>query len=150
MTDGKFNDLKSVANLLQTPVEFYGSSSPDGIMTSAGVQQLFQNVVLGDAENATWNGGGANSTALGNLSSTSTQAQVEALVGKWFLGTDLPGLQMDTHGNTASATYQQTGLPLYGSSGAPAMTDVLQGSLADSALLANIAETAFHDPSSAR
>ena len=146
MNATKFADLQTVANLLQTQDEFWATGSDDAILTSAAVEKLFDNVVLGDAENAQWNGGAGAPTTLGNLSAATTQAQFEELISKWFLGGDLPGLQVDASGHTIGAAYQPSNLPLYRPSGAPAMTDVLQGGLADSALLAGIAETTLQDP----
>ena len=61
--------------------------------TSAYVQQMFDNVVLGNSANAHWNGGANTAAALGNLSATSTQAQFNELIDKWFLGTDMPGVE---------------------------------------------------------
>src|SRR5205823_13704147 len=49
-----------------------------------------QAFVNGNAANATWTGGAASSVALGNLATGSTELQFAELIGKWFLGTDLP------------------------------------------------------------
>jgi hypothetical protein len=141
-----FAQLQDLGNKLETPDGVGFSGADDAILTTAATQQFFDNVVFGDAENSTWNGGAVQSTALGDLSAASTASQFGALIDKWFGGADLPSLQIDTAGAVSSATYAPNASPLYDPSGSPSMTDVLQGGLADSALLAGIAETALQDP----
>jgi len=118
-----------------------------GVKTSAYVQQLFDDVVLGNAANKSWNGGANTAVALGNLSATSSKTQFNELIGKWFLGTDLPGVA-PAPGQTSAyaASYQTYSLPLFTSAG-PKLTDVNQGQVGDCWFLSAIAETALLDPS---
>ena len=81
MTETKFAALQTLAGELNVA---------GGISTSAYVQQIADNVIEGNSANAYWNGGSSTATALGDLTATSSQSQVDDLIGKWFLGTDLP------------------------------------------------------------
>jgi hypothetical protein len=81
MNAGKFGTLETLVSLM---------NAPDGISMSSYVQHISHSLVDGDPANADWTGGEAVSIPLGNLSATSTQASVHDLIGKWFLGTDLP------------------------------------------------------------
>ena len=128
----KFSELEQVASKL---------NSTGGVTTSAVVQQLFDDVVLGNAANAYWNGGSTTATKLGNLSATSTQTQTNELIGKWFLGTDDPslaGFSGDAYKNVTESLFSSTG---------PALTDVNQGSDGDCYFLAALGETAMLNPS---
>jgi hypothetical protein len=131
MTQAKFIYLQSVAADIDSGV----------IQTSEYVRQIFDKVVEGNSANATWRGGSSTATALGNLSATSTETQVNELIGKWFLGTDLPS----TAGSRATG-YAAVNLPLF-SAGGPVITDINQGSVGDCYLLAALGETALQDPS---
>jgi hypothetical protein len=118
-----------------------------GVKASLYVQQIFDDVVLGNSANAWWNGGSNTASKLGNLSATSTKAQFNDLIGKWFLGTDLPGVGPAPNQNGAYATaYKTYSLPLFTAAG-PQLTDVNQGQLGDCWFLAAAAETALLDPS---
>ena len=88
MTATKFSTLQTLAAML---------NQANGITVSTYVQQIADDVILGNSANATWNGGSSTATTLGNLSATSTQTQVNELIGKWFLGTDLPSLSVSAH-----------------------------------------------------
>ena len=139
MTTTKFSALKSLASLL---------NQTGGLTTSAYVQQIADDVILGNSANANWNGGSSTATTLGNLSATSTQAQVTELIGKWFLGTDLPSLSVSAIGEqNLNPTYQTSTLPLFGSSGSPSYLDVNQGYLGDCYFVAALGETALKNPS---
>jgi hypothetical protein len=135
MSAGKFAALQAVAKEINAG----GASS---ISASAMVQQLFDDVVLGNSANAHWNGGSSTATALGNLSAKSTQTQVDELIGKWFLGTDDPSLA----GSPITAVYQLASGNLFSSAG-PLFTDVNQGEVGDCYFEAALAETALQDPS---
>jgi hypothetical protein len=139
MTATKFSALKTLASLL---------NQTGGLTTSAYVQQIADDVILGNTANAKWNGGSSTATTLGNLSATSTQTQVNELIGKWFLGTDLPSLSVSAIGEqNLNPTYQTSALPLFGSSGSPSYLDVNQGYLGDCYFVASLGEAALQDPS---
>jgi hypothetical protein len=139
MTASKFGTLETLASLLNVS---------GGIATSAYVQDMAQNVIDGNAANATWNGGSSTAVNLGNLSATSSQTKTNELIGEWFLGTNLPSLSVSSIGETnIGATYQMTTNPLYGSSGAPSYLDVNQGYLGDCYFLSSLGDVALQDPS---
>jgi hypothetical protein len=124
----------------------YSLNAANGVATSLYVQQMFDNVVLGNVANLQWNGGALNAVALGDLSATSGKFLFNQLIRKWFLGRDLPGLaSAPGEANTDPASYQSYSQPLF--SGGPKLTDVNQGQLGDCWFLAAAAETALLDPS---
>jgi Calpain family cysteine protease len=132
MTTAKFGALQDIANDLNVK---------GGLTTSAYVEQITDDVVEGDSANANWNGGSSFATALGDLTANSTAPQANELIGKWFLGTDLPGAA------GGASAYQATALSLYGPSGAPIADDVNQGDLGDGYLLSSLADVAAQNPS---
>lgn len=136
MSAGKFAALKAVANEL---------NAAGGVSTSAEGQQLFDDVVLGNAANRGWTGGGSTTVSLGNLSATSTATQVAELIGKWFLGTDDPSLSGS--GMISGSTYRATSGSLFGTSGALSYTQVSQGDVGDCYFEAALAGLAEQDPS---
>jgi len=117
-----------------------------GVATGGYVQQIFDDVVLGNSANKNWNGGSTTPTPLGNLSATSSATQFNKLIGKWFLGTDLPGDASAPGASPSGIAYQTYALPLFASAG-PQITDVNQGQLGDCWFLAAVAETALLNPS---
>jgi len=120
-----------------------------GIQTSAYVQQITDDVVLGNSANAHWNGGSSTATALGNLTASSTQTQLQELIGKWFLGTDLPSTNLTAAGQTNYAvTYQAVTEPLFTTSNdtTPSTSNINQGYLGDCYFLSAIGENALQDP----
>ena len=138
MTASKFSTLQALAAEL---------NKPGGISVSSYVQQITDDVVLGNSANATWNGGSSTAAKLGNLSATSTQAQVNELIGMWFQGTNLPSLNVSLLGEANyNPTYKTSTLSLYGPSGAPTDTDVSQGYLGDCYFLSSLGEVALQDP----
>lgn len=139
MTASKFSTLQSFAAEL---------NAPGGISVSPYLQQITDDVILGNSANATWNGGSSIATNLGDLSATSTQTQADELIGEWFLGTNLPSLSLTAVGQeNLNPTYQNSTLPLYGPSGAPTIQDVNQGYLGDCSFLSSLGEVALQDPS---
>ena len=139
MTATKFSTLQTLASML---------NAKNGVTVSSYVQQLADDVIDGNSANAYWNGGSSTATKLGNLSATSTQTQVTELIGKWFLGTDLPSLSLSAIGESnLNPTYKASALPLYGASGTPKYTDVNQGYLGDCYFVSSLGETALQDPS---
>ena len=119
-----------------------------GISCSAYVQQLANDVISGNSANAYWNGGADAASALGNLSASSSQAQFDELIGKWFLGTDLPAIDSQILlGGDFQTAYQAFNLPLWGAGG-PSINDVNQGEVGDCYFLASLGEVAMQDPQS--
>jgi hypothetical protein len=138
MNDDKFAELEALASKLGVP---------GGIGASAYVAQIADDVINGNSANAYWNGGAATASALGDLTATSTQRQVQELIDKWFLGTDLPSLALPGGtGEYYPDQYEAENLPLFGPSG-PSYLDVNQGDLGDCYFLAALGETAYLDPS---
>ncbi len=139
MTASKFSTLQTFASELNTT---------GGISVSPYVQQITDDVIFGNSANATWNGGAATATLLGNLTATSTQPQADDLIGEWFLGTNLPSLNLAPVGQeNLNPTYKASTLPLYGPSGGPTYQDVNQGYLGDCYFLSSLGEVALKDPS---
>ena len=136
LTATEFSDLKTIAANLN-----------NGMATSGYLTYATTALIGGNAANATWTGGGASPVALGNLATGSSAAQVNELVGKWFLGTDLPNSKVLMSGAAAfTVTYAAASLPMFGASG-PNMNDVNQGYLGDCYLLSSLAEVARQNPS---
>ena len=139
MTATKFSTLQTLASMF---------NQPNGVTVSSYVQQIADDVIGGNSANAYWNGGSSTAVALGNLSAASTQTQVNELIGKWFLGTDLPSLSVSAIGEANyNPTYQADTQPLFGASGTPNYLDVNQGYLGDCYFVSSLAETALQDPS---
>ena len=139
MTASKFSTLQTFASELNTT---------GGISVSPYVQQITDDVIFGNSANATWNGGAATATALGNLTANSTQTQADKLIGEWFLGTNLPSLSLASVGQAnLNPVYRTSTLPLYGSSGAPTYQDVNQGYLGDCYFVSSLGEVALQNPS---
>jgi hypothetical protein len=136
LTAAELSDLRMIARNLN-----------NGMSTSSYLTTVFNNLVNGNPENATWTGGNRYSTYLGNLGVGSSAAQLAELNGKWFLGTDLPSSYVAMSGDpTFSVWYSNSTAPLFGASG-PSMNDVNQGYLGDCYLLSSLAEVANHNPS---
>ena len=135
LTAAEFSDLKTIAANLN-----------NGVQTSPYLTYSFNALVNGNAANATWTGGAASSTNLGNLAAGSSATQLSELNDKWFLGTDLPSSKVTMSGYpTFSVTYSADSLPLFGASG-PSMNDINQGYLGDCYFLASLAEVAEQNP----
>jgi hypothetical protein len=131
LTSAELSDLKTIAANLN-----------NGMTTSAYLTGIMKDLAGGSAENATWTGGAASSTALGNLAAGSSATQLSDLIGKWFLGTDLPSSKVIMSGvPTFSVSYSASSSPLFAASG-PSMNDINQGYLGDCYLLSSLAEVA--------
>jgi hypothetical protein len=138
MTASKFSTLQAFAAEL---------NKPGGIAVPSYVQQITDDVILGNSANATWNGGSSAATKLGNLSATSTQTQVGELIGMWFAGANLPSLNLSAIGESnLNPTYKASTLPLYGPAGAPTYKDVSQGYLGDCYFVSALGEVALQNP----
>ncbi len=135
LTAAELADLKTIAANLN-----------NGMTTSSYLTWVTNALVNGDAANATWTGGAASSTTLGNLAAGASATQLSELIGKWFLGTDLPSSKVSMSGYSPfSVSYAACSSPVFGSSG-PSMNDVNQGYLGDCYLLASLAEVADQNP----
>jgi hypothetical protein len=133
VTTSEFNALKTLETLF---------NKSGGVGVSAYLANIYSALVDGNRANALWTGGASRSVALGNLTAGTSQTAMNELIGKWFLGTDLP-----TAGSTAyPATYKVDAAALFGASGSPSYLDVNQGALGDCYLLASLAEIALKDP----
>jgi hypothetical protein len=101
--------------------------------TPAPVSYLESQVVGNNPSNRYFEG-----YSLGNLGVGSYPTQLGELVGKWFLGQDLPA--------APGQSYSAVGGSIFGSGG-PVYSDVAQGALGDCWLLASLATTANREPS---
>ncbi len=136
LSASQFNDLKTIAVNLNV-----------GETASAYLTYVTNALISGNAANASFTGGGAKATTLGNLAAGATATQLLELADKWFLGTDLPSNTVKMDGSsTFTVTYSAQNLPLYGSGG-PSMNDINQGNLGDCYLELVLAEVACKDPS---
>lgn len=95
------------------------------------VWKLSSYVVSANVANAKYQG-----QAMGNLAAGSTAAQMEKLIGKWFLGLDHP---------TAGGAYRQVSGTLF--VGGDTYADIKQGYLGDCYFMSSLAETALKNPS---
>lgn len=102
-----------------------------GVTTDSYVQQIFADVVAGNPD-----------LPSANLAVGSSADQLDSLIGKWFLGTDLPSLPA---GIRYPVTYQAIRAPLYGPAG-PRIDDVNQGALGDCYFEASVAEVLWQNP----
>jgi hypothetical protein len=136
LTSAEFTDLQTIAANLN-----------NGLSTSSYLAYAFNALVNGNAANAYWTGGNANSVALSNLAAGASQAQLGNLIGKWFQGTDLPNSYVDMSGDSAfTVSYKTVTNAVFGASG-PSMNDINQGYLGDCYFEASCAEVADMNPS---
>src|SRR5260221_4272262 len=106
--------------------------NPKGLGMPAYVADLSGKVVLGDPENAHFQG-----EPLGNLKIGSPAEQLDRLVKKWFLGQAPPAIDAKFH-------YQKAAGVLF--DGAPKLFDLHQGDLGDCYFIACLGEVAMRDP----
>lgn len=135
LTAAELADLKTIAANLN-----------NGMSTSGYLTSITNALVNGNAGNATWTGGAASATSLGNLAAGSSATQLSELIGKWFLGTDLPSSSVSMDGSNFSVSYSAVSKPLFASTG-PSMNDINQGYLGDCYLLSGLAEVAKQNSS---
>ncbi len=133
LTAAEFADLKTIAANLN-----------NGVTTSAYLTGVMNALVMGNKANATWTGGAAYSSSLGNLAAGSSATQLSDLIGKWFLGTDLPASQVTMGGSRFSVSYSSASNPVFAAAG-PSCNDVNQGYLGDCYLLSSLAEVAYEN-----
>ena len=144
VTNAEFNDLQTIAANLE-----------NGITTSAYVASIFYQLVDGSEANETYTAGHTSQSAqiksLGDLTVGTTGTQLTELIGKWFLGNDMPDPTVpsdDTQsGQPAYPTYTAYNYALFGSAGTPQITDIAQGSVGDCELCTGIIETLLNHPS---
>lgn len=129
LTQAQWTDLKaltkSVGTVLGTGGYLYGELNA---------------LVNGNALNATWTGGATATTKLGNLAVGTSAAAFADLIGKWFLGTDLPSWSTST-----ATTWTARGGPDFTLAG-PQSAEVKQGGIGDCYLIAAILDVAQDQP----
>ena len=135
VTASEFSSLQTLVSLFNLP---------GGISVSPYVEDITTRLIDGDAANEFWTGGGT-AVALGNLAAGTTATELNELIGKWFLGTDLPNAQGT---GIDPSKYKIDSDPLFGSKGVPLYTDANQGELGDCYLIASLGEIALQDPAS--
>ncbi|MGA2254677.1 MAG: C2 family cysteine protease [Thermoguttaceae bacterium] len=97
------------------------------------VQVLAADVVDGNTANADYQG-----AALGNLAAGSSAAQLDKLIDKWFLGTDLPAL------TSSALTYTTVSGSLFPTT--PSNKDEFQGELGDCYFISSLGTIADSNP----
>ncbi|MDR3441282.1 C2 family cysteine protease, partial [Telmatospirillum sp.] len=125
LTTNEFNDLQTIVTNLNV-----------GIYTPSYVVSEMKQLVDNNFVNYFWTGGGVAPVMLGNLQVGSTSTQMNELIGKWLLGTDLPSANLPANWDGAGEaavfpTYKTFSLSLFGPSGMPSINDVAQGEVSD-------------------
>src|SRR5579859_3580489 len=138
VTSAEFTSLQTIASHLN-----------NGLSTSSYVASVFTQLVDGSPANATWTGGSTTPVALGNLTVGTTTTQMNELIGKWFLGTDLPNPNVNADPTTTPflPTYSVNPAPLYGSTGAAAISDISQAHIGDCNFLSGLIDMVANHPS---
>ncbi|MEH2196116.1 MAG: C2 family cysteine protease, partial [Nostoc sp.] len=101
------------------------------------VRVLSGNVVNGNTANQYWTGGSTSKTTLGNLFAGSSTAQMEKLIGKWFLGSDRPTASNSANYQAISGSLFQNGI---------SADDIKQGDLGDCYYMATLSSIAQEKP----
>ena len=122
VTASELADLKTIVNTDAATLNMPGY-----------VQVLASDVVDGNTANATYLG-----KSLGNLAAGSSATQLSDLVGKWFLGTDLPTL------TSSSYVYETTAGSLFPTT--PSDKNEFQGELGDCYFISSLGTIADQDP----
>jgi hypothetical protein len=136
VTSAELTSLQTIAQYLN-----------NGLAASSYVASIFDQLVLGSPANAAWNGGEATATPLGDLAVGTSAAQLNELIGTWFLGTNLPDPTLPAGATGWELTgYSAISAPLYGPSGAPAVGDICQGGDGDCELLTGLIEEIENHP----
>ena len=107
-----------------------------GIGVSDYLASELTQLIDGDPANAVWTGGQKTTTPLGNLAAGTSAADLNELIGKWFLGTDLPNPTQ----SGARLDYVTYNLQPFGATGVPVVTDIMQGILGDCVLCSTLIE----------
>lgn len=129
LTAAQFTDLKALTSAV-------GAVDGSGSYLFGELAAL----VNGNAANAQWTGGATSSVALGNLAVGTSAAHFSELIGKWFLGTDLP-----TWLSTSATTWTAKAGDLF-STGGPTSADPRQGGIGDCYLIAATLDVALDQP----
>jgi hypothetical protein len=127
-----FNDLKAIVNVDSTYLKM-----PNYVKVLAG------DIVNGSPANQYFTGGQLMPSFLGSLYAGSPATQMDELIGKWFLGTDMP--MSDVPGQYYAAV---KGV-LYGSVNGvptPVLTDAQQGALGDCYFISSMTGIARINP----
>jgi len=148
-----FSDLVSELNANHTSLsssqladlKLIASDLAIGESVSSYVAAITNALVNGSALNSTWTGGATSSSTLGNLAIGSSANVLNALEGKWFLGTDLPSVSHLSGVNAASVSYSAVSGSIFGVNG-PQMADVNQGRIGDCYVCSALAEVAYQNP----
>jgi hypothetical protein len=135
VTSQEFTDLKNI-------VSWFNKSN--GIQVSPYLAYISNALVNGDPANGNWTGGGLSHATLGNLAVGSSQTQMDELIGKWFLGTDLP--EPIFNGSVTGVYFDDTN-PLFNSTGNPSINDINQGAPGNCTFLSSLADMAQDDQS---
>lgn len=121
------------------------------------VTVLAHDVVDGSPANQFYTGGALGATQLGNLQSGSSQEQMDALIGKWFLGTDMPAAEFQDDGNGELEYVPYNYVPvngvLYGpvnGTPTPVLDDAQQGTLGDCYFLSSLVSIANANPTAVK
>jgi hypothetical protein len=97
----------------------------------------------GNPANATFTGGQASASPLGDLAVGATATQIQELADKWLYGTDLP---LNTYRGGIIYAPAPFDLPLF-AGGGPSMDDINQGYVGDCYFVSALAEIAYQNPS---
>ena len=108
------------------------------------VRVLASKVVNGSVANVQFQG-----HVLGNLAAGSSASQLELLIDKHFFGMDHPANLIPTTNDSAARyiTYGYASGGLFGTDGAPSLTDIHQGALGDCYFLASLGAVVAQSPS---
>jgi Ca2+-binding RTX toxin-like protein len=135
------DDLKAIA---AQSASVFTSCDLNGAETGY-LGYVFGQMVNGSTANAVFTGGAGTTTALGNLSASTTRGSLELLRDKWLLGKDLPnpaveGDKANPAAGAATGVYERFSAPLI--VGGTSYQDVNQGQAGTCYLLAAAAGVA--------
>ncbi|PWT89061.1 MAG: hypothetical protein C5B56_07740, partial [Proteobacteria bacterium] len=128
----QFADLKTIAANLNV-----------GETASSYLTYITRALVDGNPANATFTGGQASASPLGDLAVDATATQIQELADKWLYGTDLP---RNTYVGGIIYAPAPSDLPLF-AGGGPSMDDINQGNAGDCYFESALAEIAYQNPS---
>jgi Domain of unknown function (DUF4214)/Calpain family cysteine protease len=141
----EINPTTGLSNSQLTDLKLIAANLNNGESVSSYVNFITNALVNGDTQNATWTGGANSSSTLGNLAVGTKATVLNELIGKWFLGTDLPSIAHLSSINTNTTSYSANVNSVFGVNG-PQMADVNQGRIGDCYVCAALAEVAYANP----